>query len=344
MRTLRTWFTILLASWALILMPSQAMAYELLSCDDNGNVAGGQLFLTTAGQSESFCEFQGLDHIFSQVACDVTTVLNIVLGAMYCALQYNLAPVVAALLTLYIVVFGVQLLMGTAELTSKEILLRLFKIALVWTFVTQSAWGIGIVFLFFIDLANQLIWWSMSAIDTGGLINMPPLPTGGVSTAMPVYHYIDKMILDVVTGPLTQANSKLVGFFALMAGIIPPIFAIAVYWLVTTFKILMRALISFLLSISALAFLISLSPIFLSFMLFKATAQFFESWLKFMISYALQMGVVFACIATWAISVNMFVGFFDELSNVIFIHAVAGHLPLPHHAAADNFHAAHTLL
>jgi hypothetical protein len=320
MKILRTYLAILVATWGLILLPSQAMAYDLLWCDGSGGVGGGSFFYTDAGAAESFCEYQdlsyGLTHIFSQIACDFTTVLNVVLGKIYCGIQFTLAPIVAALLTLYICIWGVQLLMGTSHLTAKEMVTHLLKIACVWVFVTESAWGISMAFLFFLDLANQGVWWALSPIH--GPISMPGAPQGGLSNVMPAYTYLDDMIFRIVTGPVMAANSKLIGFFAIMCIVFPPIFGIALYWFKTTIVTLAQALISFLLSISALAFLISLSPIFMSFMLFKVTYGFFENWLKFMISYSLQIAIVFACIALWAMATIKFVGFFTELSDVIY--------------------------
>jgi len=54
-------------------------------------------------------------------------ILNIVLGHLYCGLQFSLETTLAALLTLYVAVFGVQILMGTAQLSSGDIMVRLLK-------------------------------------------------------------------------------------------------------------------------------------------------------------------------------------------------------------------------
>jgi hypothetical protein len=339
MNKLRGYLLIVLASWGLVLMPADAMAYQLLYCNTNGTVGGGELFYASPGSNNSFCQYNAnndptLDHIFSQVACGFTEIINDVLGKMYCGMQAVLKPVVATLLSLYIMIFGVQILMGTAQLTSKEVLTRLFKLSLVWTFISESTLAINMVFRFFLDLANLGVWWAISAIESATFhsgydppFHMYHSPFGGLGDVMPAYTYIDTLIKQVVMGPFMAANSELVVFFALMGAFQFPIFMIALYWLITTFKILARTLISFLMAISALAFLIALSPIFLSMMLFRATYQFFESWLKFIISYALQIAIVFACVALWAMAIMQFTGglnsppcsgFFGELSCVIF--------------------------
>lgn len=325
-KTTRQYMAIVLAAWTMIALPGEAMAYTLLYCNTSGGTPapGSQLFFTGTGtgtgpaaNTVGFCERQGqIEYIFSQLACNFTIILNDVLGRLYCSMQSRLKGVLSILISLYIAVLGAQILMGTAKLTAKETVVRLLKIAGVWTFVSQADWGVGLAFKFFLDLANQGVVWVLSAI------NNPDIQTsvsaeGGVSDIMPMYEYLDRMVYQVVTGPLLAANSKLIGFFMVMSYIVPPIFMIAVYWLWTTFTILARTLISFLMCLAAIAFLISLSPIFLSFMLFRTTYTFFDSWLKFLISYTLQIIIVFACVTMWTMVIGNFTGFFDDLSDVI---------------------------
>jgi len=98
----------------------------------------------------------------------------------------------------------------------------------------------------------------------------------------------------------------------------PPVFMLVFGWVMETFMLLMRTLLSFLLALSTIAFLITLSPIFLSFMLFKVTYHFFESWLRYMVSYALQIIIVFAIISLWITSMMLFAPFFKRHVKLIF--------------------------
>jgi len=97
--------------------------------------------------------------------------------------------------------------------------------------------------------------------------------------------------------------------------------------------LLMRTLLSFLLALSTIAFLITLSPIFLSFMLFKVTYHFFESWLRYMVSYALQIIIVFAIISLWITSMMLFAPFFNDMSKLIFSLPAGGEQGSDGHAA-----------
>lgn len=304
-----------------LLLPAPALADDAtLTCTSGGNVSGGTLFdLSDSPGRRSICHFTGWRHIFSYIICNFVGVLNDILGRVYCGMQYALIGILAATITVYIAIFGLQILMGTTQLNAREILGRLFKIAFIWVFVTNASWGIGITFKFFLLLATEGVTWVMSALpitpDTQALCYENVSSTSGVVRA---FAHMDEMICNAVFGPLTTANNEVIGFFLALGLIMPPIFGLAVYWIWMNFMILVRALISFLLGVSALAFMISLSPIFLSLMLFKATYQFFENWLKYMISFSLQIIIIFACISMWITVTLFFVNFFNDLAAVVF--------------------------
>jgi type IV secretory pathway VirB6-like protein len=344
-RTPRAFLAMLIAALVLIIMPGQAFAYTVLNCDGSGGVEQDTELLYTDPAGLSFCAYNHLDaslnpdnrpaveHIFSSVICNYVTILNTVLGTVYCALQYSLQDMVAIIITLYIMIFGVQILMGTTRLTSKEMLMRLGKLALVWTFISQSNYAVDLIFIFFIDAANMGLIWAMEALQgvssylsSGGNprfteldFTLPDIPNiGGISGVMPLYLYVDELIYTAVIGPFTEAKSELLTFFAVMSFIMPPLFGLAVYWLWATFSILVRTLIAFMMSISAVAFLICLSPIFLSMMLFTVTYQFFDQWLKYLTSFTLQVVIVFSCVALWIMAMSNFIGFFNQLSDVLF--------------------------
>lgn len=296
-----------------LLLPEAAWA---LTCDGSGGVSGGQIYGTTG-----VCDVAwGLQNLFSRVFCDFVTVVNDVLGKIFCSIQYTMQATVGALFTLYIAIFGAQLLMGTVQLTVKEVMVRFLKIAGVWAFITQTYWAIGLAFNFFVSMAIYGSVWVWDAIHDVAPATTDPynIDLGSAGSIMPVFNFFDKAVYDAVIGPFTQANSAVIGFFFAALTAYPPAFLLAAHWLWLNFTIMLRAVITFLVSVSALAFLLALSPIFLSFMLFSSTYQFFENWLKYMMSYSIQVIVVFGCVAMWLASAYIFVGFFNELSGTVF--------------------------
>ena len=299
-------------------MPSVANAqYVQLYCGNNGAVGGGQIYYADQANQKGACQNQGIQHIFSQIVCNFVIILNNVLSQVYCGIQYVLTPTLAILLTLYVIIFGGQILVGTAQLNSKEIMVRLIKIAGVWTFATQSTWGINILFQFFFGAAAEGSMWVVNSINPSLTATNPTPDSTNFGNFMVMYQFLDGLIYSAMTGPFTQANNKVVGFFIVLMFFFPALFTMACTWLLTTFSMLVRTLIDFLLCLSAIAFLMSLTFIFLSFMLFQATNHLFEEWLKYLISYTLQILIVFAIIALWVATMNLFWGFFNELSDLI---------------------------
>lgn len=294
---------ILLAVYLISLPSSAYAAGGNLGCA-GGSVAGGSLFDTT---NAGFCSNEGqyLEHLFSNIICVYVRIIDGVLDKIYCGVQAGIMGSLRAALLLYIAVFGLQILTGMTQLTGGEMVQRAVKITFIWAFATDSTYGIGIGFNFFIGVMSDGIKWVINAVG---------IPGAG---AMGAYNYIDHLIHQAIIGPFTAANSKVVGFFLTMTISFFPIFLMGVSFLWETAMLLVSCVVVFLLSISAVAFLIALSPIFLSFMLFQATFYLFENWLRYMMSYTLQVIVVFAIVAMWVQVIMQFIGFFNDLSKMI---------------------------
>jgi type IV secretory pathway VirB6-like protein len=297
-------------------MAVMSNAYAITNLTCAGNVASGQLFDTSAA---GFCEFQNTgqsanaSHMFSQIICNFVSLLNAVLDNVYCGMQATLKPAVAALLTLYIAIFGLQILMGTVQFAPREIIVRLLKIVFCWLFVSQSTYGINFVFNFFTGLLNETSMWVLNGYhEANGVAGAIWTVDESTPDTMQLYNYLDTLGYDLILSPFVQANSSLIGLFMGIMVTAPPIFAMAAYWLFSTIALLARTLVTF------IAFLVSLSPLFLSFMLFQLTFSFFESWLRHLISFSLQVVVLFGVVVMWMMIMSYFIGFFNQLSSISF--------------------------
>lgn len=326
----RSFWLVFIAFIPLVLMPVQAYAaYEQLWCNGPA-VGGGTLYYANIDTAEGNCQYQGINHVFSQVICNFVTVLNKVLDQFYCGMQYALKNTLAILLTIYVTVFGVQLLLGTAQLNSKDVIVRLLKISAVWTFATEASWGVGFVFNFFMSVINEGSSWvvnpirNIATVDLSIIGQSPDTPAANIIPAMndgdvmPLFGFLDRLVYGAFAGPLSSGNTKIMGFFVAVGLIYTPLSALALWWLWTTFITLVRTMMSFMMCLAAIAFLVALSPIFLSLMLFQATNHFFENWLRYMISYSLQVILVFAIIVLWVVVVSKFIAFFADLADLIF--------------------------
>ncbi|MDX1975983.1 MAG: type IV secretion system protein [Rickettsiales bacterium] len=314
MSRLKRWIIIAVTCITFIATPTLAMA-DSLRCGGGAVVPGTELF-PTVGSANSPCIGVTNDvdviaqGIFSWILCNFIRIINPIMGEMYCTLQFAVQDIVAAAFTLYIALYGFQLLMGNVRFTVKEFMARLLKIVFCWIFLTQSSWGIGVAFSFFYNLAIQGTGWVLSGV-------LVPDDPGGYGFNRGT-GFIDNIAYQAVIGPFTQASSKVVGFFAAMSIVLPPVFMMAIYWLWNNFLIAVRAMVSFMLGLSAIGFLITLSPIFLSFMLFKITHEFFESWLNYLVSFVLQIIVIFAIIAMWLAATAYFIQFFNDMAETLF--------------------------
>jgi len=284
-----------------LLVPGAAWAQATLTCI--GPTPTGQLFDTT-----TVCAFQGtLHHIFSNVVCYFLEILNEIMGIMYCGMQDALTDILATVLLLYLIISGMMIVGGMIAPNAKELLVRVLKLTVVWVFATSSAWGIGIAFNFLLGAANSGVGWVLAIVA----------PILGLSAESALL-FMDALLYSILTGPFSSAGGKLTGFITILFFVLPPVFALFMYLFVQSALLLIRAVMSYLLGMSVIAFLITLSPIFLSFMLFQSTFHLFETWLKQIMAFCVQIILIFAALALWIVVISGFVSFFGDLTNIIF--------------------------
>ncbi len=310
-------FFLLFAGFAML--PVQAYAYSPLQCTSGSPDPGTSLY---DDSSSGACQFTGIQYIFSTVICQFVSMINHIMGKLYCSIQDAVKPIIMALMALYVTVYGVQILMGTAQLTPAEFVTRIFKMCLVFWLATDSTFGvsagINILFNFFIGFISDTTRWVIEIL----VIAAPDIDMNAVSPNDPgvtaSFKFLDEWIYNALTGSLSQSNAKVIGFFVAMGAAMPSIAFMGFYWLVSLAKMLISTLISFLMAVVAIAFLLGLSPIFIGFMLFQATFSYFDQWLRFMMSYALQVMISFAILTLWIFSMTLFGPFFNELSDILF--------------------------
>lgn len=314
---MKTFAIIVLSFAGALLLPGDAYAYANLICV--GPTPVGDLYDTVA----SCNGITGIQNIFSGLVCDFQLILNDIMRRVYCGIQFSMLQPLKTALVIYIAITGVLILMGYVQATMRDLLSRMLRLMLVWIFASNAAFGIGIAYNFFIDAANQGIGWVMSTV-------MPPLdivsqhPYCRFADLQPPYNieriafrYIDYLVCDSITGPFTENGAKVAGFIAVLSYVLPPVFVMFTYFVVKSLAIFIRCLLSYLLGISAIAFLITLSPIFLSLALFRPTYRFFDDWLRFITSFTLQIILIFAGVALWITVVTQLGQFFVALGSMV---------------------------
>lgn len=333
LRRILTFLLVTLLSVTIVSEPAFAAFTEITCNSATGGATGG--FFDPANITSDNCEYGSAQRVFTNIVCNFVIIVNDVFSKFYCALQYSLSHIITAVITLYVAVFGARMLMGIEEPSLGTVAMALLKIGAIWMFAAGGTWGVNMVYDLFVGLTIDGVNWVLNSINcqyTSLTNNCIPNPLSGVITGVPptissAFSSIDAKIYNAIAGvPDTSGNyrgglfsgrSELIAFFIGLILICPPLFEIALSLLINIFSITARSLVSFMMAITAIAFLISLSPIFLSFMLFNSTSRLFDSWIKFLISYSIQPMIVFAIMGLWIVISGDFIDFTEQLSKVM---------------------------
>lgn len=293
------------------LLPSAAFAYNL-SCAA-GMPTGGSIFIGVGD-----CNTYGLFHVFSGLNCRFQSILNEIMSRMYCGLQFYLEPFLKAMILLYVVGYALMFTFGIAQLTASELVSRLLRIAIIWVFAMNASWGIGMAFYFLVGGLETIVTWIFSTLDPS--MDVPNF-----------FFYLDTIIYDYFIQRFSTSGKTVMLFFVVMIAYMPPVAMLFFYFLSMMVSTFARALVSYLLGLASIAFMLSLGPIFVSLALFRSTYTFFESWLRYLISFAMQILLIFAAIALWLMVMQMLAGgFFEDLVRMI------GQYNAAHNAAGIN--------
>lgn len=318
--TKRRALTPLLLALTILLMaaPTGAYAYSALQCSGGQPVTGTSLFDTGPAGA---CKFAGIKYIFSTILCQFMEMINVIMGRLYCSIQAALQPIVILACTVFFAIYGVQMLMGTAQLNASEVITRVIKMTIVLWLATDPTFGvsagISLMFNFFISFITESTHWVVKVLSEG--TNIPIVDENNYNPGITnTFFFIDTWMFNALTGSMSNANAKVIGFFVAMSAAMPSLFFMALYWWVSVAKMLINTLLAFLMAVVSVSFLLGLSPIFITFMLFKATFSYFDQWLRFMISYSLQVMVSFAILTLWLFSLTLFADFFNQLADVIY--------------------------
>jgi hypothetical protein len=276
---------------------------------------------------------RGLFGLFANVVCRVENIFGAILGLVYCAVQNAILEPLLALLTLYVTVYGAMVLLGMVPHTFGEALTRIFKIGIVAAIALNAEIAIGVGYTFFITLTQTTISivfelftpdfvasnTVMADMIQAGYQSSPTNP----DASRRLYLGENWMQnLDYVTHRIIGFFMKGgVGFAIVMVGLfflMPPLFLIIVYLLISILKSLATAVIGYLLALLGITFLFSVAPIFVSFALFRVTSGWFDAWLRNLFSYTLQMMVVFVFLMIM-IMIDI-VSFFQQVGGMIRVY------------------------
>jgi hypothetical protein len=243
-------------------------------------------------------------NVFSFLVCNFEQLSSDLMGNLYCGVVYRLTPIVTGVVTLAVTFFGVGFTVGVIPATAREYQKFLIKMAFVIAFATQAEYMIGIAYRFFVEGAREGI-----AIALSGLYQ------DTTTTGADVYGHLDHFLSTAIGYAtayvgLTEFEASnackdaVFAAIAIMAVAFPPLFYLSLAIIFRVAVTFFRAVFGYIYAIIGIAFLITVSPIFLSFALFQQTRDKFDKWLGYLASFALQMVLVFAFL-TFVVSINV---------------------------------------
>jgi type IV secretion system protein VirB6 len=186
---------------------------------------------------------------------------------------------VRALLTLYVIFTVVGYMLGTIQLSKFDFIVRMFKIAFIAFAFSDKSWE-----LFGTTLSKLFVDSSIYLVDSfSGYIG-----EGGRRFAF----------LDLTAGVLFTGETWLKFLSLMLSGPFGFIaFLIILHASFMFLKCIISATFRYVISTVLVAFLLSLTPLFIVFILFQQTKSLFDNWIKTLAHVALQPVILFSSLS-----------------------------------------------
>lgn len=194
---------------------------------------------------------------------------------------------VTGALTLFIIIFGIAFMIGLVQLTYGQVLVRIFKIAIIVAVTSPMGWS------FFNDTAVKFFRDGSDDIIRHVISQTSGMGGGGGGKGSPVFTELDKIAQNVIK-PETIAKvlaAVTTGPYGLAMGGLMMIATIAFI------KLLVDALKTYAISYVARALLFGLAPFFIVFLLFERTKNYFTTWVNAVLNFSLQPVLLFIMLA-----------------------------------------------
>ncbi|MFP3033670.1 MAG: type IV secretion system protein, partial [Wolbachia sp.] len=186
---------------------------------------------------------------------------------------------VRALLTLYVIFTVFGYMFGTIQLSKFDFIVRMFKIAFIAFAFSDRSWE-----LFGTTLSRLFVDGSTYLVDSfSGYIG-----EGGRKFAF----------LDLTAGVLFTTETWLKFLSLMLSGPFGVIACGVILWATWEFlKCIISATLRYVISTVLVAFLLSLTPLFIVFILFQQTKSWFDSWIKTLAHVAVQPVILFSSLS-----------------------------------------------
>jgi type IV secretion system protein VirB6 len=191
----------------------------------------------------------------------------------------NFFTYIKAMLTLYVAVFGAMFLLGMVQISQKDLVIRIIKIAIISGLISGQTFVLfqTYVFDFTINFSNQIISnISGYSLPTVGAPNNPLM-------------FTDELLSRMFFSPTFLAQLLATLSFGIFG---PFYFILILIALVICVITIFRAIAVYIMAFIAVALLLGLAPFFLVFMLFQQTYYLFENWSRFLFRYMIEPAIL----------------------------------------------------
>lgn len=275
---------------------------------------GSANYIDNSGSYRIQVEQTAVDSDAGAIANIVDDIFNITVDEIegYVELMYNglvqsnlYQNLLNLCMVLFLMFYGFNYLMGTAQFTQSELLNRLTKIAFIYFFVSPNGWDMyNAYFVTFFRNGIDYIVFSMAAVF--GNIQAELEIQQGIENRGVLFNGLSDLwglifntaTFAKITGLLFSSLTGWVSVILLVMALMSFIFASA------------SAILLYVMSHIMIVILLMLGPIFFITLLFSQTRSMFDKWLKALIGFAMQQIILFTAL-------SLFFVIFEEFIKIV---------------------------
>jgi type IV secretory pathway VirB6-like protein len=194
-----------------------------------------------------------------------------------------------ALLSLYVVIYGVMFVTGLVEIKYNDLVMRLVKMGIILILISEDSWNFFSTYLF--DLLEKGgIYISQLIFTTSG--DAENLAGANASFEAVLFQFISN------TFGMACSWQVWFGIATMMGSPLGALFATAMGWsLLTMITITIEVVVIYAMSLVMISLLIAVAPVFIGFSLFDRTKSYFNRWYQQIFHFALQPTILIASIS-----------------------------------------------
>lgn len=198
----------------------------------------------------------------------------------------NFFNYIRGMLSLYIMIYGLMFLLGMVQINQTDIVIRVIKIAFVAGLMNEKTFGFFNTYVF--EAATGFSDSIISSMSGYSLFSSGGVSNGSVSNPFMFLDSILSKVFFSVTFYAQLLALLSMGISGILYFII--VFIAIVIVVITT----LRAIAIYLMAFIAVAILLGIAPLFLTFMLFETTRYLFDNWVRFTARYMIEPVILLA--------------------------------------------------